>query len=141
MPNIAILSSINCRFWWVYGVDSAVYIWSMINAEKNLKVLLGEKIRSLRTMKGWTQQQLGEPAEVNYKFVGEIERGQQNPSFAVLVKIAAALGVELQELFRFEQEKMSRKQVESNIDVILKSLSDEDLGRMLSFLRALYPVG
>lgn len=106
----------------------------------DVKALLGRRIRSLRNMKGWTQQELGEQADVNYKFVGEIERGQQNPSFAVLVKIAAALEVELPELFRFESEELSRKEVEREIAHIVKSIRDEDLRRMLSVLRVLYPV-
>jgi XRE family transcriptional regulator, regulator of sulfur utilization len=113
----------------------------MEKLKEDAKVLLGRRIRSLRTMKGWTQQELGEYADVNYKFVGAIERGQQNPSFAVLVKIAAALGVELQELFRFEQDTMDRKDVEDQINAIIQSLPDADLGRMLSVLRVLYPVG
>lgn len=112
----------------------------MEKSEENEKILLGQRIRSLRNTKGWTQQELGEHADVNYKFVGEIERGQQNPSFAVLVKIAAALGVELPELFRFEQEVLDRKQVEAQIKNILPSLPDGDLNRMLSVLRVLYPV-
>jgi len=113
----------------------------MEKSKENEKVLLGQRIRSLRNTKGWTQQELGEHADVNYKFVGEIERGQQNPSFAVLVKIAVALGVELQELFRFEQEAIDRKQLEAQIIAIFRSLSDGDLNRMLSVLRVLYPVG
>ena len=112
----------------------------MEKSNENEKVLLGQRIRSLRNTKGWTQQELGEHADVNYKFVGEIERGQQNPSFAVLVKIASALGVELQELFRFEQGALDRKQVEAQIEAILQSLPDGDLNRMLSVLRVLYPV-
>ena len=112
----------------------------MEKSNENEKVLLGQRIRSLRNTKGWTQQELGEHADVNYKFVGEIERGQQNPSFAVLVKVASALGVELQELFRFEQEALDRKQVEAQIEAILQSLPDGDLNRMLSVLRVLYPV-
>ena len=91
-------------------------------------------------MKGWTQQELGEQADVNYKFIGEIERGQQNPSFAVLVKIAGALGIDLPEFFRFESESLSRKEVEKRLIDIAKSLPDEDLGRMLSVLRVFYPV-
>jgi len=59
----------------------------------------------------------------------------------VLVKIAAALGVKLWELFRFDQEALDRKQVEAQINAILKSLPDGDLNRMLSVLRVLYPVG
>ena len=104
------------------------------------KVLLGRRIRSLRNLKGWTQQQLGEQADVNYKFIGEIERGRQNASFEILVKITAALEADLPELFRFEQEGLSRKQVETEIRRIVISLSDKDLSQLFSVLRVLYPV-
>jgi transcriptional regulator with XRE-family HTH domain len=76
----------------------------MKKSDDNSQDLLGRRIRTLRTQKGWTQQHLGDVADVNYKFLGEIERGSQNPSLTVLEKIAKALGVELYELFRFEQE-------------------------------------
>ena len=112
----------------------------MEKSKVDVKALLGCRIRSLRNMKGWTQQELGEQADVNYKFVGEIERGQQNPSFAVLVKIAAALEVELPELFRFESEQLSRKEVEREIARIVKSVPGQDLSQILSVLRVLYPV-
>lgn len=112
----------------------------MEKSKVDAKILLGRRIRSLRNMKGWTQQELGEQADVNYKFVGEIERGQQNPSFAVLVKITGALGVELPELFRFELEELSRKEVEREIVSIVKSISELSLRQMLSVLRVLYPI-
>ena len=113
----------------------------MEKSKEDAKILLGRRIRTLRNMKGWTQQELGEQADVNYKFVGEIERGQQNPSYAVLVKIAAALGVELPELFRFQLEALNRKQAEKEIVSIVKSIPGEDVSRLLSVLRVLYPVG
>ena len=112
----------------------------MEKSKEDVKVLLGSRIRSLRNMKGWTQQELGEQADVNYKFVGEIERGQQNPSFAVLVKIADALEVELPEMFRFDQEALSRNEIEREIVRIVKFISEEDLGRLLSVFRVLYPM-
>ena len=113
----------------------------MEKSKEDAKVLLGRRIRTLRNLKGWTQQELGEYADVNYKFVGEIERGKQNTSFEILVKIASALGVELRELFRFERETLDRKQVEAQIVHTLQSLPEGDLNRMLSVLRVLYPVG
>jgi XRE family transcriptional regulator, regulator of sulfur utilization len=112
----------------------------MEKPNKNYPILLGKRIRTLRNLKGWTQEQLGEQADMNYKYVGEVERGQQNPSFGVLVRIAGALKVEISELFRFESQELSRKQIEKQIGLIVKSLPDEDLGRMLSVLRVLYPV-
>lgn len=36
-----------------------------------------------------TQEELGSKADISYKFIGEVERGQQNPSFDTLDKIAA----------------------------------------------------
>lgn len=112
----------------------------MKKLDENARVLLGRRIRSLRSMKGWTQQELGERADINYKFLGEIERGQQNPSFEILVKIAAALGVKLPELFRFEHAILDRKKIEGQIRQIIKSIPDEDLRQMLSVLQILYPI-
>ena len=106
------------------------------------QILLGRRIRSLRSQKGWTQEQLGAEAEVavNYKFLGEIERGQQNPSFNVLIKIADALGVDLMELFRLESEISDRKEIEKRIRQIVKALPDDQLSRVLLLLRAFYPI-
>jgi len=65
---------------------------------------LGERIRNLRKGKFLTQEILGERAMVSYKFVGEIERGDANPSIGVLVRIAGALEVSLSDLFTFPDE-------------------------------------
>jgi transcriptional regulator with XRE-family HTH domain len=104
------------------------------------EVLLGRRIRAIRTTKGWTQQELGNQADVNYKFIGEIERGQQNPSFNILVKISNALRVDIFELFRFEQETFNRNEIEKRIVGILKKLSDDTLRNILLLLNALYPI-
>lgn len=102
-------------------------------------ILLGNRIRSLRTAKGWTQQELGSEAEINYKFLGQIERGQQNPSLNILLKIADALDVETIELFRLEQEITNRKELELRINEILKSLSTENLAQLCAVLKLLSP--
>ena len=101
---------------------------------------MGRRIRSLRKTKKWTLEELGERAATNHKHIGEIERGQQNPSFAVLVKIAAAMGVQLPELFRFESEELSRKEVEKDIARIVKFIPENVLRQMLPALRVLYPM-
>jgi transcriptional regulator with XRE-family HTH domain len=111
----------------------------MEDLRESQRELLGRRLRSLRTLKGMTQQDLGARADVNYKFLGEIERGRQNPSFDVLAKIAGALGVHLSELFRFEHEVLSRKEIETQIRYVMKSIPDEALRQMLMMLRAIYP--
>ena len=108
--------------------------------QENEKVLLGRRIRSLRNAKGWTQEKLGVESGISYKFIGEIERGLQNPSFETLVKIAAAIRVALPDLFRFEQESLDKKAIESRISQIVKTLTDDDIRRLNMVLSSLYPI-
>lgn len=108
--------------------------------KENELILLGRRIRSLRSKKGWTQQELGRRANINYKFIGEIERGKQNPSFNILSKIASTLNVDTLELFRYEHETLDRKQIELKIRDILKTLPENELRQFLLILRTLYPV-
>ena len=103
-------------------------------------ILLGRRIRSLRTAKGLTQQELGHQADVDYKFIGEIERGNMNPSFKVLVKVAKVLDIDLPEIIRFEQEISDPKELETRIRYIIGTLSVEKLQNVLMLLRVLYPV-
>ena len=109
----------------------------MKKLQENAAVLVGRRIRSLRETKGWTQQELGNQADVNYKFLGEIERGQQNPSLNVLVKVASALEVDLPDLLRFEHEISDRKQIEARIERILKTMPDTALRQVLLVLHTL----
>jgi len=64
-----------------------------------LRQLVGGNIRTLRKAKGWSQEELGEQADLSYKFVGEVERGMVNPSLDSLAGIANALDIEIAELF------------------------------------------
>ena len=59
---------------------------------------LGARIRELRTMAKLSQERLGERAGVSYKFLGEVERGQGNPTIDTLARIAAALDVDITDL-------------------------------------------
>lgn len=101
---------------------------------------MGRRIRALRNAKGWSQQELGNQADINYKFLGEIERGLQNPTVNILVKISKALNVDLPELFRFEHEIVGRKEIEAQIKQIFKTIPESDLRNMLMLLQALYPI-
>jgi transcriptional regulator with XRE-family HTH domain len=58
----------------------------------------GKNLKEHRLKKGLTQEQLGELAKVNYKYIGEIERGEKNPSAIILYKLSKALGVSVAEI-------------------------------------------
>lgn len=61
---------------------------------------LGEKIRLLRVEQGLSQEKLGELAELNSNYIGQIERGEKSISVFTLKKIAEGLSLSLEELFR-----------------------------------------
>jgi len=67
---------------------------------ENARKELGKRIREIRKIKGFTQEELGEKANLNYKFIGELERGKVNVSLDSLVKISHALEIYISDLFR-----------------------------------------
>jgi transcriptional regulator with XRE-family HTH domain len=103
----------------------------------NSPKLLGQRIRSLRQGRGLTQQQLGERASLNYKYLGTVERGESNPSLLVLERIADALEVELSDLFRFAHEETSPKVLRKSLDHLLAAAKVEQLQMACKLLKAL----
>lgn len=65
---------------------------------------LGNKIRWLRKLKGMTQAQLGEEADLHHTYIGAIERGEKNVSVKILEKLAKALDVEIKAFFDFPED-------------------------------------
>ena len=65
----------------------------------DLRALFGKRVRELRTARGFSQEELADRAGLHYTYVGGIERGERNPAFVNIGRIAAALGVSLAELF------------------------------------------
>jgi len=61
----------------------------------------GERVRELRTMRGFSQEELAFKSGVHRTHLGGIERGERNPSLKNIAAIAQALGMKLSELFLF----------------------------------------
>jgi transcriptional regulator with XRE-family HTH domain len=59
---------------------------------------LGVRIRDLRKATKLTQEGLAAKAGIDSKYVQDIERGEANPTLAMLVAIAMALDLTLAEL-------------------------------------------
>jgi transcriptional regulator with XRE-family HTH domain len=58
------------------------------------EAVLGANIRRLRKAKGLTQEQLAHEAGTAMRYVAGVERGEENPSLRIIVKLAEALGAE-----------------------------------------------
>jgi len=61
---------------------------------------LGKAIRLYRKKAKMTQEQLGEAANLNPKYIGEVERMRKTISLDALARIAEALKVRLRDLVR-----------------------------------------
>ncbi len=56
--------------------------------------ILGENVRKVRRERGMTLESLAIEAGLAYSYMGGIERGQRNPTLAVVERIAGALNIE-----------------------------------------------
>jgi transcriptional regulator with XRE-family HTH domain len=59
---------------------------------------LGAAVRQLRAERGLSQERLALESGLDRTYVGGIERGERNPSYSSLLRLADALGVRLSEL-------------------------------------------
>ena len=61
-------------------------------------MLINEKIRTIREIKGLTQEEVAEKIGISSSVYGDIERGENDPKLSKLQKIAKAFDIELSEL-------------------------------------------
>lgn len=71
--------------------------------EKNLDVekRFGAKLAYIRKSKKLSQIKLAELVDMNFNYIGQIERGEANVTIKTMHVLANALDVELRELFDF----------------------------------------
>jgi transcriptional regulator with XRE-family HTH domain len=65
----------------------------------DLKKKFGLKLRRIRRDRDMTQEQLAERCGISADYVSNMERGNKNPSFEMIAKLAEVLEVEVSELF------------------------------------------
>jgi transcriptional regulator with XRE-family HTH domain len=123
----------------VYHYLKTTYNSSMKNKMDDPRKDVGSRIRSLRETGGLTQEELGEKAGLNYKYIGELERGDVNVSLDSLVKIAEALDVKIGDLFSKEKIPVQKVFVEifPKEKNLFSKLSHQDIQLIKKTLRIL----
>lgn len=61
--------------------------------------VVGRNVRRWRKARKLTQEQLASEADLDLRYLGGVERGEHNPSVAVLGKLAAVLNVHPSKFF------------------------------------------
>jgi len=67
--------------------------------KKEILVKFEEKVRSERTRKGLSQEELAAKAGVHRTYIGMIERGEKNITLGNIEKISQALNIKVKDLF------------------------------------------
>jgi len=66
----------------------------------DIRVRLGNRVRTLRRKRRWTQVEMAEMLGVDRSYLSEIENGKKDPSLRVLKTIADGFRVTLSQLLR-----------------------------------------
>lgn len=78
---------------------------------------IGVKLKELRVLKGLTQEELADRAELSKGFISQLERDLTSPSIATLVDILQCLGTDLKDFFN---DKSDEQVVFKNTDYFEK---------------------
>ncbi|MFB0863123.1 helix-turn-helix domain-containing protein [Paenibacillus oleatilyticus] len=78
----------------------------------NLRKLIGERIRFIRKLKGLTQEELSEKAQIQHTYLSDVERGDRNASLDSLEKIIHALDIQPSDLFDFSELNVDQASLE-----------------------------
>jgi len=68
----------------------------------------GEVVRALRTASGLAQDEFALTANVDRSYYGKLERGERQPSLALLLRVAGALGISGAELLALVEPKIGK---------------------------------
>ena len=93
---------------------------------KELKYLLGQKIKELRNKRGYSQQQLAELVNIDQRNLSNIECGNTFPAKSLML-IAKALNITLPELFDFDYIPKNETEMKSYIINNLNNLDKNNI--------------
>ncbi len=72
-----------------------------MSVNENLEKKFGAKLAYIRKSQKLSQMKLAEIVDMNFNYIGQIERGEANVTIHTMVILANALNVEMKELFDF----------------------------------------
>lgn len=68
---------------------------------ENLEKKFGTKLAYIRKSRKLSQMKLAEMVNMNFNYIGQIERGEANVTIHTMKILANALDIEMKELFNF----------------------------------------
>ena len=94
-----------------------------------MKKMFGERLRTLRRQKNFTQEQLAEMINIQPENYSRIENGLSFPKPENIVKISQALDVEIAELFQFS----NINNYEQVLEKIISKLKNDEQTTVMTY--------
>jgi len=101
----------------------------------DIKRAVGKRIKIVRQRSGLTQDQLAEQVGLSPKYISGIERGVENPTMDILIRLAKMLGVEPYDLFLFGESEESEKTLRKGIEKMVREADREKLQLYFDVMR------
>ena len=81
----------------------------MADSEKDINIIVGKNIRTLREKLGLSQDVFADDCEVHRTYIGSVERGERNITLITLARIAKAAKTTPVDLLTEKQPKKRKK--------------------------------
>lgn len=98
---------------------------------------IAEKLKTLRKTKNISVYQLSKLSGVSETHIRDLERGDRNPSFDTLKRLAEPLGISLSELFNENADVMYLSDEEKEVVDCFRQLSKDRADSLLGFLKTI----
>lgn len=105
----------------------------MADMDRELLVL-GQRIRAIRTDRGMSQAELAERANVGLPHISDIERGKTHTKVLTFARIAEALQVSADELLRIDIPEV-KVLYQNELSELLKDCSPAEMESLLQVVR------
>lgn len=99
--------------------------------------MLGQRLRQYRNTKGYTIDDVSEITGLSSNFIGNIERGSDNPSLATLLKLCNALEINTDSVLIDYLKNFDNDSTMKQIIKELSVLSQEQQEKVLSIITIL----
>ena len=96
--------------------------------------LVGLRIKRVRTEKGYSQEKLAELAGINAKYLSSVERGEENPTLDLFIRLSQSLKSDIREMFDIEYENQSPQALRKKLQAVVAEIKDQDLSRAIRLL-------
>lgn len=107
----------------------------MVISVSNITKVIGQRLRNERVKLGLSQEKLAEMAGCHPTYIGQIERGEKNPTIESLEKISNALEISLSQLFeKLGGNKSNGKDIALDCYEFISSKSKEEQEQIYKIL-------